>query len=243
LALGSNSNSSIYEYRQKKWSRGPKLPSGPGDEGQLGCQDAPGALLPNGSVLFAASPIDPYFAPPVHFFTFNGKRFYEQPTIPNATHINPSLQTMDAAWNISLLVLPTGQVLEVDSSNDVQIFTPNDKQYKPEWQPVITAGPKSVKPQNTYQITGIRFNGMSQASVFGDENQCATNYPLVRITNNRTGHVFYCHTHHHSFMGVASNELVYTYFDVPDKIESGDSRLEVVANGIASTPMFIDVKR
>jgi hypothetical protein len=41
-------------------------------------------------------------------------------------------------------------------------------------------------------------------------------------------------------MGVATGEkLVWTYFDVPQQIETGASRLEVVANGIASQPVDV----
>jgi hypothetical protein len=77
---------------------------------------------------------------------------------------------------------------------------------------------------------------------FGDEYQNATNYPLVRITNNSTGHVFYARTHDHSSMGVATGSLtVSTNFDVPSVIDAGPSTLEVVANGIASTPVSITV--
>ena len=44
----------------------------------------------------------------------------------------------------------------------------------------------------------------------------ATNYPLVRITNNSTHHVFYARTHDHSTMGVATGSAtVSTNFDVP----------------------------
>jgi hypothetical protein len=32
---------------------------------------------------------------------------------------------------------------------------------------------------------------------YGDDSQAAANYPLVRITNDRTGHVFYSRTHDH----------------------------------------------
>ncbi len=242
FAMGASGNSSIYNYRKKKWSLGPILPLGPGNEGQLGCQDAPGALLTNGNVLFAASPINPPFSPPAHFFVFDGQKFFEQPTIPNAQTPNPSSGIPDAAFNISLLLLPTGQVLAVDGSNDVEIYTSDDMSYNSKWIPVISDCPKTVKPNSTYKIKGIRFNGMSQACAFGDELQCATNYPLVRITNKKSGHVFYCRTHDHSFMGVASNKEVFTYFDVPSNIEIGKSELEVVANGIPSKPISIRVK-
>jgi len=49
----------------------------------------------------------------------------------------------------------------------------------------------------------------------------ATNYPLVRITNLRTHHVFYSRTHDHSSMAVASDDEVSTHFDVPSPQEFG----------------------
>ncbi len=77
---------------------------------------------------------------------------------------------------------------------------------------------------------------------FGDEFQNATNYPLVRITNNASGHVFYARTHGHSSMGVATGSLVVsTHFDVPASMDKGPSTLQVVANGIASKPVNVMV--
>jgi hypothetical protein len=85
------------------------------------------------------------------------------------------------------------------------------------------------------------FNGVSQANMYGDDAQMASNYPLVRITNKTSGHVFYARTHDHSFMGVASTALVSTMFDVPAHIEAGASALEVVVNGIHSRPVNVSV--
>jgi hypothetical protein len=86
------------------------------------------------------------------------------------------------------------------------------------------------------------FNGWSQAASFGDEFQTATNYPLVRITNNATGHVFYARTHDHSTMGIVTRALpTFTHVDVPAGMETGASKLVVVANGIASNPISITV--
>lgn len=238
---GSNGNTSIYNTINNTWKRGPRLPSLDSPEYQIGIQDGPGVLLPNGNVLFAASPIKPSYSPPVHFFEFNGTKLKEQPTIPHATIDNPSLLTPDPAYICSLLMLPTGQVLLTDSSNDVEIFTPGDTNYNHSWAPIIHTYPHTVTAGTTYKIQGVRFNGMSQASMYGNENQCATNYPLVRIINNSTNHVFYCRTHDHSFMGVASDRDVYTFFDVPAGIESGKSVLEVVVNGIPSKRVSVKV--
>ena len=94
-----------------------------------------------------------------------------------------------------------------------------------------------------YPITGTQFNGLSQAAAFGDEFQTATNYPLVRITNTSTGHVFYTRTHDHSTMGVATGSTpVSTNFDVPTTMETGASSLVVVANGIPSKAVNVTVK-
>ena len=93
-----------------------------------------------------------------------------------------------------------------------------------------------------YSISGTQFNGLTQATAYGDDLQNATNYPLVRIVNSNSGHVFYCKTHNHSSMGVATGSaLVSTPFDVPADIELGPGKLYVVANGIQSAPQRISV--
>jgi hypothetical protein len=138
----------------------------------------------------------------------------------------------------SLFVLPTGEIIVGGS----QLYTSTGT-YQPEWVPVIKKVPTALTRGTTYQISGTQFNGLSQAAAFGDEYETATNYPLVRITNNATGHVFYEKTHDHSTMAVATgNKAVSTNFDVSTTTETGASTLEVVANGIPSGPVKITVK-
>jgi hypothetical protein len=242
FALGSSGNSSIYDTHRHRWSVGPTLPISP--QGfQYTAQDAPGALLPNGHVLVAASggaEDGGYSGPPLAFFEFNGHRFIPEPTIPNATN--------DVSGSVSLLLLPTGQVLSVDGTLDVEIYTPDavhaddETERNSDWAPVITTVPKLLSPGQSYRLEGIRLNGMSQASAYGDEVQDATNYPLVRLINLATHHVFYTRTHDHSSMAVASDRISSTHFDVPANMERGLSRLEVVANGIASEAEIVLVK-
>jgi Kelch motif len=154
----------------------------------------------------------------------------------DGTHLNPTLTTFGA-----LMVLPTGQVL-VSSGTFAQVYTPANTEFPSKWAPMIQQFPATVVLGSTYQISGQQFNGLSQAASFGDELETATNYPLVRITNNATHHVFYARTHGHSTMGVATGgEKVSTNFDVPAAAETGSSSLEVVANGIASEPVTITV--
>jgi hypothetical protein len=137
----------------------------------------------------------------------------------------------------SLLVLPTGEVIVGGS----QVYTSSGKPLA-SWAPKITAFPASVTRGSTYKISGRQFNGLSQAAAFGDEDETATNYPLVRITNQATGHVFYARTHDHSTMGVATGKaIVSTNFDVPAGMETGASSLVVVANGIPSKAVSVTV--
>lgn len=113
--------------------------------------------------------------------------------------------------------------------------------------------PTSMAPGSTIQISGLQFNGLSQANGYGDDFTNATNYPLVRIVNNETNHVRYCRTHDHTTvdgngiivtsMGVATGSAVITTnVDIPSDLDSGDSMLSVVANGIPSQPFAVTVE-
>ena len=225
----------IYDTKKEKWNQGPTMPF-IADVGQLSVPDGPCALLPNGNVLVTCSPFTDYTggqAPTYIFELTKDNRYVQEPIFPNAVNESPA--------GIKFLTLPTGQVMSADGSLDVEIYTPANQNYKKNWASIIKEYPHNVSPGSTYKISGIRFNGMSQGGVYGDDFQNATNWPLVRITNKETGHVFYCRSHDHSFMGVASDRKVYTYFDVPSNIDLGKSKIEVVCNGIPSKAKYITV--
>jgi hypothetical protein len=211
------------------WVAGPDFPK-VGSQ-QLDQADAPSCLLPNGNVLADTSP--GVFGIGTHFYEFDGTSFIAEPATPNAPN--------KSSYEGRMLLLPTGQVLYTDGSSDVEIYTPIGSA-QTSWAPVITTAPTAVTHGKTYQINGQQFNGLSAASAYGDDATAATNYPLVRITNNASGHVFYAKTHNHSTMGVATKARpVSTRFDVPPGIETGASTLVVVANGIASNPVNVTV--
>jgi hypothetical protein len=209
------------------WAAGPQLPPG------LHVEDGPGAVVPSGHVLFGASP--GASAPGLQYFEFDGANLVSVPAPPQASS--------DATYFTSLLVLPTGQVLLVDFSATVQIYTPaSSPTYNPAWAPTISSVPSTISSGATFQISGTQFNGLNQGSAFGDEAQNATNYPLVRIANLASGHVRYARTHDHSTMGVATGTApVFTYFDVPPDVELGASTVQVVANGIPSQAVTVTV--
>jgi hypothetical protein len=108
--------------------------------------------------------------------------------------------------------------------------------------PTIKTVPHKLTPGSSYKITGVGLNGVSQAVGYGDDYQAATNYPIVRITNTATGHVFYGRTANHSSMAVANPNVVATTLTVPAGIETGASTLVVVANGVASAAKMVTIQ-
>jgi hypothetical protein len=225
FATGANSCGAAHTAIYKgSWKAGPDFP------GDLGIADGPAALEPNGKVLMMASPL--VFNTPSTFFEWDGTSLTVAPPAPNASN--------DSSFYGNMLILPTGQILFTDFFF-VSVYNPAGT-YNPAWQPTIQKAPSTVTPGGSYTISGHLFNGMSQGAAYGDDAQSATNYPIVRITNNATGHVFYSRTHDHSSMAVAFNGIVSTSFEVPGTQETGPSKLEVVANGIPSAPLSINVQ-
>jgi hypothetical protein len=84
---------------------------------------------------------------------------------------------------------------------------------------------------------------VSQAAAYAEGYQSATNYPLVRIVNAKTKHVFYARTFDRNGMPVTPNEESWTHFTVPAGIEAGAATLFAVANGIASNPISVTVAK
>lgn len=233
------------------WTAGPDFPGG------VGAGDAFAALLPNGHVLVTTNPqgtdgdtdlttLEERRSRSLHRRARAKGAIAIVSAAPNQNYqlfefdgVNLNAEQVAIAYaGGSLLLLPSGQVM----MDGIGLYTsPGGLQEG--WRPVIAEAPKTVQGGSTYTISGRQFNGLSQANAMGDEFTVATNFPLVRITNIVSGHVTYARTHDHSSMGVATgNLLVSTQFDVPAGIEPGKSRLEVVANGIASWPIPVTVQ-
>jgi hypothetical protein len=126
---------------------------------------------------------------------------------------------------------------------DVQIYTPAGGP-QPGWRPHITHVARHLRPSATYRLHGRQLNGLSQACAYGDDQQMATNYPLVRLWGRPGVGAVYCRTFDHSTMGVATGKAIHhTHFEVPDHLPHGEYRLVVIANGIASHPVEVHVER
>ena len=226
---GATGLSATFNEKTGTWTQGPSFPIVSGQ--QLDVADGPASLMVDGKVMVVASPGD--YNSPATFFVYNGKKLKEIAGPPGAPN--------DSSYNVSLLVLPNGQVMETDFSSDVEIYTPPGHANR-RVAPVIGSVPTTLTHGTTYQVSGVGFNGVSQTNFYGDDDTQAENYPLVRIVNNSTGNVVYARTHGVNFMGIGSTQTVTTSFDVPASIGTGASKLYVVTNGIASKPVAVTVQ-
>jgi Kelch motif len=243
--LGGNQHTAIYSPAARlKWMNGGDLPDQDGRS--LGVMDGPAAVLPNGNILFGAGPIDARgdYKSPCFYFEFDGSAF-------NRTN-DPSNNNCPT-YVTRLLLLPNGDVMFI-REDDTSLYAYHSDAATPQdsFRPVIKNCPPNLVAGTTVQISGLQFNGLSQAVAYGDDAQTATNYPLVRVTNKGNHQVRYCRTFNHTTvdgagnlipsMGVATRSAVITTnAAIPGDLAAGDYTLEVVANGIPSSPFDVTV--
>jgi hypothetical protein len=226
----------IYNSTTATWAAGPNIPSVSGVPYTLA--DAPGAVEPNGNVLFAAAPsnwtTNASYPSPTHFFELS-------PT-NGITQVADTLffASTSPSYYYNFLVLPNGQILATDFSSTAEVYTPAGGP-NPAWAPVIDTSPTDVTRAHTYQLTGTQFNGLTHGAAFGDDVQANTNYPIVKIVNTASGHVFYERSSGFNTMSVAPGTTSTTNFTVSGVTETGPSTLYVIANGISSTSAAVTV--
>ncbi len=222
ICFGATGHNAVYNSLTGVWTKAPDFPMLNGQP--LDCADAPACILANGNVLVCTSP--GLFNPPTRFFVWNGATLTPVPNTANAAN--------NTSFFYRMLVLPTGEVMVTDGTDDVEIYTAGNTPQNA-WRPTITSAPTLVNAGQTYTVSGTQFNGLTQGAQYGDDAQSATNYPLVRFTSHLDGSVTYQRTHNHSTMGVATGgKPVSTSFDVSPDLSNGTYDLQVVANGIAS---------
>jgi len=213
------------------WTAGPMIKPIGGLE--YASTDGPGATLPDGNVLFDASAC--VYNTPTHFFLYhaNSNTLSRVPDVPNAPN--------DTSFATRMLALPNGQVLFNDGRRLMEVYTAGGKP-KASWRPSITSLSSSkLAPGGTYTLSGKQLAGLDQGAAYGDDVQDNTNFPVVRITNSRTGVVTYARTSGWTSVSVHPGTSSSTRFTLPRGTPQGKSTLVVVANGIASPPSTVRV--
>ncbi len=231
VAFGATTHTSIYDSTTGTWAQGPDYPN------KDDIADGNASILPDGNILVYTSPGVFSGTGTFYEFSYPGNVFTKVGSTADGTKLE--------SWDARQLLLPTGQVMWMaadGASIDVELYS-SQGTVNTAWKPTITSVPTALTPGSSYTISGTQFNGLSAGTTYGDDSQQATSYPLVRIINHATKHVFYARTHNHSTMGIATGTaIVSTTFDVPSTIETGASSIFVVANGIASAPKGVNIQ-
>jgi Kelch motif protein len=185
------------------WTRGPDAPDG------LQFGDHPAAVMPNGHVLCVTGS-SPSGGNISAYWDFN----------PFATPLPTLTQVTNTIFGTTalplLLVLPTGQVLVAPlgpAGTPWALFTPTGGPM-PSWRPTIAtiSGPTSA---GEFTLTGTNLNGLTTGASFGDDNNMATNYPIVSLVDG-SGHKYYARSYGYDHM--APGTATSTKFTLPPNI-------------------------
>ncbi len=233
LFLGSTGHTALYaptgSTSPGTWTAGPDIP------GNHGTPDAPAAMMRNGRILCAVSPIPTaadHFPSPTSF--------YEYDPVANsfASLSGPTGATLGGScYQKCMLDLPDGTVLLSYMGAQLQIYTPAGATIAAA-KPSITS--VTPNPDGSFHLVGTGLTGISEGASYGDDFQMNTNYPIVRLTGFG-GIVFYARTYDWSTTSVMTGStLLSTEFSLPASFTGGVYDLVVIANGVASDPVPFD---
>jgi len=227
--LGSTGHTALYtpsgSTSPGTWVAGPDIP------GSHGTPDAPAAMMVNGKILCAVSPVPTsgnHFPSPTTFYEYDSvANSFSSVGAPTGSSDNTS------SFATLMLDLPDGNVLYSHFTSQLYVYHPDGSPLA-SGKPVVNT--VTWTSGNSYHLTGTGLNGISEGAAYGDDQQMNSNYPLVRLTAG--SNVYYVRTHDWTSTGVQTGSLVVsTEFTVPQSLMGASYSLAVVANGIASDPV------
>ena len=93
------------------------------------------------------------------------------------------------------LALPNGQVLVNERIGSRNIFVYNaGGTADVNWLPQIDYVSSSLIISKSYTLKGQQLSGLTEGSFYGDDCNNQTNYPLIKITNQKSLDVIYART-------------------------------------------------
>ena len=223
---GGTNATAYYTPSTNSWAAGPAMPNG------YVMSDAPGAVLPDGDVLLLMSPQGGLvsggynFPSPAYVYELN-------PTTNVFTNVTPSLSNFSMGSNsfvYTFLVLPSGQVALMGDQSAVAVFTETGTPLAAA-TPVIS-GITYSGTTGVYTLAGTNLNGINEGAAYGDDNEMASNYPLIRLTS-ASGVVTYARSTNWSLTGVDQGAETVT-FTLPAADTAGAYLVQSVANGVPS---------
>ncbi|HXA45906.1 MAG TPA: hypothetical protein VNZ25_10395, partial [Candidatus Angelobacter sp.] len=229
--IGATTNTAIYTPGATPNSAGSWIAGPPMVFGTLNlvADDAPAAMMADGNILCALATGN--YGSPTYFYEYNYfSNNFIQVSAPGGGSYNSQ------TFPLSMLDLPDGNVLLVGGQNSQSLYV-----YTPNGRPLAAGQPAvnriAENADGSYQMTGTNLNGISQGAAYGDDEQMDSNYPLIRMTNNVTGNVYYARTFNWNSTSVQTgSRVITTQFILPQNLPGGTYSLVAVANGNPSAP-------
>jgi hypothetical protein len=233
ICFGGSGQTCIYtpglQGSNGAWVQGPNLPINPVNGDQLYAADVGAILEPNGKVFLLAAGINTASA----FVEFDPALNTFGPLLSGA----PPVSARDVT---RMLLLPNGHgLISVALSGDYYDLT-FSKGGNPSWEPTITSFPATVTIGSTVTLSGTQLCGLSECQSFGDDNQQAENYPMVRFVNKEDGEVTYARAHNVSSRSIAPGKAGTVLVDIPN-LGAGAYSVHAVAMGIPSAGITVNV--
>ncbi|MBA3647807.1 MAG: T9SS type A sorting domain-containing protein [Chitinophagales bacterium] len=215
------------------WTAGPNIPSG------KGTPDAPAAMMVNGKVLCAVSPVPTssnHFPSPTSFYEFD----YIANTFTSITTPRGGASINVPCYVTGMLDLPDGSVLfAMQDSTRYYVYSP-DGIPTASGKPVIN----TINQQDCgaeYTLTGTLFNGISEGAYYGDDWQMASNYPIIRLTSGTN--IYYARTYNWNSTGVQRGSAADTAkFTLPVNLPQATYSMVVTSNGFSSDAVSFTVQ-
>jgi hypothetical protein len=240
LAMGATGHNALYDPAIDAWTPVPDFPQLKNGL-QEAAADNEAVVLPTGNVLvitsvFTCSTNNCFWMAPARWFEYDVQSntwlsVVDDPGIPSSSNIANGVQTV---------ALPNGQVM-VTGAGQIEFYAysgPTNSR----WVPVVeSVSSNELIPAKTYSLSGKQLAGLTQGSHWGDEQQNATNYGLVQITNKATNHISYARSFDFSNTSIGANAPSSLKFTVDSSIENGPSSLRVIASGFASAPIDVSI--
>jgi hypothetical protein len=212
------------------WAQASDMPVLNGD--QLATNDSCAILEPNGRVFL------------VSWGANSGVVFLEyDPAADSFAVVTGGPQTGNRE-GIKMLLLPDGHGLvsapldNGDAAWYEVTFSPGGDA---SWAPGITSFPATVETNTTVILEGTQLCGLSECQSFGDDNQQAEHYPMVRFVS-ASGEVRYARAHDVSTRSIAPSQKATVSVDIPSNLAPGTYCVQVVAMGIPSPDPCVSVE-
>lgn len=243
VGIGETGNAAKYNPATDTWT----TLTAPG--GSLVSSNSPAITMPNGKALFN---IGTLFTTGGAVYSHSDQFWEYNPLTSTFARVTNGSEPASSAGRTgtgaAMLALPNGQILYTEAEVLSGVTERREFVYNPDpgvgsdsWRPTIISPPATLFRGNTITLTIQQMCGLTVGGVMGNDGNFWTNYPIARLTDPATGHVYYCRTGNLSTRSIKPGTVGSCTMFVPASVPVGGYNLEVIANGVPSFVTSVQV--